>query len=163
MSQVVASRKRNRKGSPPVNLVLDSAPERSASTLRAALSARVSEDTTPLYWQSIARGAGTTGTDAFICHLGRSVSTAMASLQDAAEASLAQLRETRMTLHAAVDARCDDLERSLQVAISTKTAALERELVSIDAALELWRSKGSLIRVETNTLTDGRCLQSTQN
>ena len=53
------------------------------------------------------------------------------------------------TLHAAIDARCDDLEAGLTRVEATKVSALERELVAVDAALERWRS-------ETRPLRDSR-------
>jgi len=52
----------------------------------------------------------------------------------------------RATLHAAIDARCDDLEAGLSRAESAKIAALERELVAVDAALERWRSETRVVQ-----------------
>lgn len=49
--------------------------------------------------------------------------------------------ELRQTLHAAVDARVDELLAQVDGAEAYKTAALERELVAIDAALEASRTE----------------------
>jgi len=53
---------------------------------------------------------GALGTDAFLCQLGQSIAAALRAVPETAEASRAHLRSMRATLHAAIDARCDDLE-----------------------------------------------------
>jgi len=52
------------------------------------------------------------------------------------------------TLHAAIDSRCEELEARLSQAESTKIAALERELVTVDTALERWRSETRFVQDE---------------
>lgn len=68
-----------------------------------------------------------------------------------AEKTRIQLRDTRSALHAAIDARCDELAATIDSAELHKVASLERELVGIDAALERWRrdsrSRGGLFFV----------------
>jgi len=66
------------------------------------------------------RNIGLSDTDAFLCHLGRSIGAVLRSLSDCAEASHEELRAMRVTLHSAVDARCDELEAGLSRAESAK-------------------------------------------
>jgi len=97
---------------------------------------------------------GVLGTDAFLCQLGRSIAAALRTVPDTAEASRTHLRAMRATLHAAIDARCDELEAGLSRAESAKIAALERELVAVDAALERWRSETRVVQDAVATLSD---------
>jgi len=60
----------------------------------------------------------------------------------------------RAALHSAIDARCDELEAGLSRAESAKVAALERELVAVDAALERWRSETRVVQDAVATLSD---------
>jgi len=46
----------------------------------------------------------------------------------------------RAVVHAAIDSQFEEVERSIHAVEASKAAALERELISIDAALERWRS-----------------------
>ena len=103
----------------------------------ASLASRLSQ--IPRTWHFAATKAGTSDIDGFICHLGRTVSEAINTLQSSAEAARARLRETRWAIHAAVDARFDDLELQVNTAVAVKSAALERELVDVDYVLERWR------------------------
>jgi len=85
---------------------------------------------------------------------GSSIASALRTVPESAEAARTQLREMRGTLHAAIDARCDDLEAGLSKAESTKIAALERELVAVDAALERWRSETRVVQEAVASLSD---------
>lgn len=81
------------------------------------------------------------GADAHLCHLSRSIAAAVAAVPATAEAARELLRSTRALLHSAVDARCDELEGGIAAAEFSKIAALERELCTVDAALERWRAE----------------------
>ena len=74
--------------------------------------------------------------DATICDLGRSISRALESVTAAAESARAKIEEMRRAIHAAVDARFDELAANLSSVEREKTVALERELISVDACLE---------------------------
>jgi len=95
---------------------------------------------------------------AFLCQLGRSIAAALRAVPETAEASRTHLRSMRATLHAAIDARCDDLEAGLSRAESAKVAALERELVAVDAALERWRSETRVVQDAVATLSDAELM-----
>ena len=64
------------------------------------------------------------------------------------------LRETRAALHAAIDARCDELGVNIDSAEANKTSSLERELVVVDAALECWRAEYGAVRAAVLSLSD---------
>ena len=120
---------------------------------RSALASRVAQ-TTPPWWQHAAASAGVTGADAFLVDLGRSIAAALQSLRESAETVRAQLRESRMALHGAIDARCDELGVGIDSAEATKAAALERELVACDAALERWRAESGAVRDALSSQSD---------
>jgi len=128
-----------------------------ASPLRAALALRSSESAAPAVFAGAVLD-GVAGTDAFLCRLGQSIASALRTVPEGAEAARAQLREMRGTLHAAIDARCDDLEAGLSLAESSKIAALERELVAVDAALERWRSETRVVQEAVASLSDDELL-----
>ena len=119
---------------------------------RAALVSRLTE--TPRLWSKAADAAGTTGVHEFVCHLGRSVNDAARTLAEAAETSRGQLRDLRCVLHAAVDARLDELELLVSAAEAKKASALERELVAIDAALDRWQVDSVAVMEAVDALTD---------
>lgn len=125
-----------------------------AAALRAALANRSGADSIPIRWRPAAAAMGISGTDAFICHLGRSVGDALRSVSETAEAARAQLRKTRAALIYAVNSRCDELEASITTAESDKIASLERELCSIDAALESYRADRGAVAEAAATLED---------
>lgn len=94
--------------------------------------------------------------------LGRAVSSALEEVAIAAEAARADIRTLRLTLHAAVDARCDDLESSLVAAHATKKAVLESELVGVDSAVTEAKREAEAVLHIVRTLVDA-CLPSVEN
>jgi len=127
----------------------------SARALRADLTLRSSESILHAAFAGAAHvGEGALDTDAFLCQLGQAIAAALRTVPETAEAARTHLRSMRATLHAAIDARCDDLEAGLSRAESAKTAALERELVAVDAALERWRSETRVVQEAVATLSD---------
>ena len=95
-----------------------------ALTLRASLRHRVSDAYIPSSWIHAAASVGAAGTDAFLCHVGRSIAVSLRIVPDLAESSRSQLRSMRATLHAAVDARCDNLEARISMTESAKIVRL---------------------------------------
>lgn len=142
MLQLTASSNRRRASAvqPPVHLI------------RATLASRVA--TSPLSWLHASSAAGVSGTDAFLIHLGRSVTAALESVEVSAEAAQAQLQEARASLHAAIDARCDELGVKIDSTKAAKVASLESELVGVEAALVLWRSASSNVLEALSLLPD---------
>ena len=124
------------------------------ATCRIALISRAAAHTTPLFWLRAASAAGASSADAFLVHLGRRITTALRSLAEAAEAARAELSESRATLHAAIDARCDELTARVNSAEAIKATALECELIAVDAALERWRSESGDVRETISSLSD---------
>ena len=140
-----AEKKNRRRGSAaklPVHLI------------RATLDARMSS-ATALCWPNAASAPGVQGTDAFLIQLGRYAVAAIASVDASAEAAQAQLQEARTSLHAAIDARCDDLSVKIDSTRAAKVASLESELVGIEAALVRWRSATCIVREALLLLPDG--------
>ena len=122
------------------------------TSIRAALALRA--DATPSFWLHPAARAGASGADAFLVHLGQSIAAALQSLAESAEAARAHLSSTRSSLHAAVDARFDELLVSIDTAEAFKAASLERELVAVDAALDRWRAESAAVREAASSLAD---------
>jgi len=89
----------------------------SVRALRADLTLRSSVNMLYDDFLGAAHVGGATGgalnDDAFMCHLGQAIAAALRTVPDTAEAALTHLRSMRATLHAAIDARCDDLEAGL--------------------------------------------------
>ena len=119
---------------------------------KSPLIARLSE--LPLFWRHAASAAGVAGVDEFLRHLGRSVAEASVALTEAAEAAREQLREARLVIHAAIDARFDDLDVQVNAAEAAKAAALDRELVTVDAVLERWRAESTAFNATLEELSD---------
>lgn len=94
------------------------------------------------------------GVDDALVHLGRNIATALEALAKSAEDARVQLRESRAVLHAAIDARCDELGESINTTEARKSASLERELVAVDAALGSWRADGDVVREAVASLSD---------
>lgn len=115
----------------------------SVAALRADIASRSAADATPGAWQAAAAAAGVSGADACLCHLGRSIAEALREVTATSETARAKLRSVRASLHAAVDARCDELEELITAAERTKTIALEHELCAVEATLERLRAKRS--------------------
>ena len=135
-----SARKRLRAPSPPVT-------ELPAASSRSALASRVSTcHEIPEFWRQAAASAGVSGTDDFLVHLGRSITRAMLSVGESAEAARVELGEIRRAAHAAIDARFDELAASIAVAEASKSATLERELVAVDIALERLRAESGALR-----------------
>lgn len=124
-----------------------------AGSIRSGLSARVAEECLSS-WSVAAASAGVSGNDAFMVHRGRSITAAMKSVVECAETARSQLRTTRSCLHAAIDTRCDELGAIIDSAEAVKVASLECELVSVDAALECWRTETRFVREAVSSLTD---------
>ena len=124
-----------------------------AASLRSALAVRV-ESATPRFWHHATAGAGATGTDAFLAHLGQAIEAALKATAESAEAAQEHLRFTRSALHAAVDARCDVLGVSIASAQASKAASLECELVAVDTALGRWQAESAAMREAVSSLSD---------
>jgi len=107
-----ATRKRLRRGSLVGSTGEECNPSDAARALRESLALRTDEAALPPQWVK-SSNAATTGVDAFLCSLGGSIASALRSLRECAAASQVQLQSLRATLHAAIDARCDDLEAGL--------------------------------------------------
>ena len=135
-----ASRKRLRGEAPAPHVAPD---------IRQTLARRVD----PRAARSPQSTGGLSVDDALI-HLGRTITAAQESLAESAEGARVQLRESRAALHAAIDARCDDLGESINTAEARKRACLERELVAVDAALESWRAESGAVREAATSLPD---------
>ena len=118
-------------------------------SIRDALASRVAFVDGPGFWTT-----SSSGTDASLCQLGQSVAEALRAVPTSAETARAQLREVRAALHASVDARCDELERSIAAAQSAKVSVLEHELVSIDSALDSLRSASIAVRKAVASFSD---------
>ena len=127
--------------------------EIAGESFRRTLASRV-DGKTPTFWRRATLAAGVTGTDAFLVHLGQSITAAMQSVSDSAEAARAQLRDARSALHAAIDTRCDELGAIIDSAEIAKAASLERELVAVDAALEFWRNDSAVVSSSLDALSD---------
>ena len=124
-----------------------------AGSIRSALASRVAQ-ATPIMWQRAATSAGVAGFDAFFIHLGRSITDALQTVTESSEAARVLLRETQASLHAAIDARCVELVANINSAEASKSAALERELVAVDAALERWQAESLAVREALSSLSD---------
>lgn len=105
--------------------------------LRAFLSSRLSE----IRASPASADAGAGDAEASFRNLGCSINAALQSISGSFEAARVKLREARAALHAAVDARCDELEMHIASIETAKASALERELVAADGAFELWQSE----------------------
>lgn len=130
---MAADRKRSRDGINSADLAM------TASELRASLLHHSDAKAAPAAWRDIIAAAG--GADSFLCHIGRSIADSIHKVAVSSEESRAELRSVRAALHSAVDSRCDELEARIHSAESTKIAALERDLCTVDTALELWRAE----------------------
>ena len=142
---LAVSRKRLRGLSSPA-LAIDT------STFRHSIAARISG--LPANWRRAAAFAGVSDVDTFLVHLGRSIAAALESVAQSAESAHVQLSEMRAALHASIDARCDELRAMLDSAQSAKAAALELELVAVDASLEKWRAVYSTVCAASSSLSD---------
>jgi len=91
--------------------------------------------------------------------LGTTVAAALRNVSESAEEARSQLRTQRAALHAAIDARYDTLEQGIADAVSSKTAALERELCTIDGVLESWRAGCSGMRETLASLHDAELME----
>ena len=149
MSRASRKRSRNATSSLPLPSVANLP---NVVSLREALAARI--DCIPASWRDAASAAGISGIDPFLCHLGRCVNAALHALPESAEAARLSLRILRSSLHDAIDARCNELECRINSSEAAKVAALERELVTIDAALERWRSDGTAVGAALASLSD---------
>ena len=114
---------------------------RAAASVKSALTSRLAA--TPPFWRHAASALDVTGIDAFLVCLGRSVATALHDTTVSAVAAHTALQSTRAGLHAAIDARFDELAAAIDSLKSGKVAALERELVEIDRVLERWRAESA--------------------
>ena len=119
---------------------------------RAALASRLLE--VPQILRSRASAAGVDGIDEFLRQLGRSIAETMGLLPEAAESARQLLREKRLELHAAIDVRFDELDTLVKDAEAAKVAALERELVTVEAVLERWKKDSADIIGAATSLSD---------
>ena len=87
---------------------------------------------------------GVYGADAYLCHVGRSIASALLTVAAKAEAARADLRSSHATLRAALLSRYNELEAHINAAESAKIVALERELCAVDSALEAGGPSGAL-------------------
>lgn len=140
-----------RKRQRDVNAEADTLGSSSVSSMRSSLATRVASSQ---FWRHAASSADLLGTDAFLVYLGRSIATALQSTAHSAEVSRAQLSETRSSLHAAIDARCDELNKLIDSDEFGKVDTLERELISVDAALEHWRTESAAVCEAASSLPD---------
>ena len=122
--------------------------------LRSTLATRVAQGI-PRYWFHAAAAAKVSSAESFLLHLGRSIAAAIQSVAEFATTARDQLRETRSALHAAIDARCDELGLDIDTAESGKVVSLERELIAVDAALDRWRVESAALRATIALLPDG--------
>lgn len=122
------------------------------TTRRNALASRVKQ--VPRVWCHPASAAGTAGVDEFLRFLGRSIGDAISDAQEISNSARGQLRDFRQSIHAAVDSRFDELEMKVNSMAAAKSAALERELVTVDAALQRWREDGSSICTTMSAVSD---------
>ena len=121
----------------------------------SSLVSRVDARATPRFWRHAASSAaGIAGAEGFLVHLGRSISAALQSVAESAATARTQLREAQAVLHAAIDARCEDLISCINSSEATKVACLERELIAVDAALERWRVDTGAVRESVSSLSD---------
>ena len=137
-----ASMKRCRSPTEPVTA------GRSVTSIKSTLASRVSHFDTHLLSNP------PFSTDSFLISLGISVTESLRTVSTLEQAARSRVREIRATLHAGIDTRCDELDASVCAAAAAKTAALERELVAVDAALEYLRSTCDTVREAVTTLTD---------
>lgn len=126
----------------------------SSATFRATLASRSVVDELPGAWRTAAAAVGVSGADAYLCHLGRSIADALRSIPLASEAARIQLRSSRAALLAGVNARWDELDARVTAAESAKITALERELCTVDAALERLRAERGAAAKATVSLGD---------
>ena len=104
---------------------------------------------------------GVSGTDESLVRLSKAITGALESVTGSTEAAHVQLRSSRAALYAAIDARCDELAAGLDSAKVNKVASLERELVTVDAALELCRSKSGAMQAAAASLAEIEALRTT--
>ena len=104
---------------------------------------------------NLLRRAGTVDMEPLFS-LGRAISSAVDEAAIAAEAARADISMLRLTLHAAVDTRCDELESSLVAAHAAKKAELESELVGVDSAITEAKREVEAVLHIVRTLVDAR-------
>jgi hypothetical protein len=92
--------------------------------------------------------------DAVLCASGKHIARSIQSVTEAAEAAKQKLERLRVTLHAAIDRRIDDLLATASAAASAKIAALESELEKLDQVLERTRREHAAARTTMTTLDD---------
>lgn len=130
----------------------------SAAALRAVLTSRCSDETHPAAWRAAIAAADVPDGDALLCHVGRSIAAALQAVAVTSESSRAVLRSARASLLTAVNLRCDELEACIAAAESAKVSALERELCTVDAALEHWRAERGAVVEAAMALEDDELL-----
>jgi TPR repeat protein len=140
-----ASRQRERED-------FESAP--SAASLREALQARIAPTSTPPFCEHLSAALKILGTDGIVCSFGKAVAAAMTSLDASFEASCQEVEHFRSLAHAAINDRADELIQQLTAARGAKASTLERQLESIDSALESLRCEHAAARDAAETLND---------
>lgn len=121
----------------------------SVAAVRATLATRCGDDSPCGAWQAAAAAAGVTGADAFLCHLSLSITTALESLAASAEAARTLLRS-----RASGKVANDELEVQISSAETVKRVALERELCTVDVALERFRAERGAAAEAASSLSD---------
>lgn len=112
-------------------------------------------DAAPPSVQGAAARYGVAGADAYLCALGREIAGSLRDVHASAEEARAGLRSNRAALHAAVDARIAELEALLDSKESDKAAAIERELLRVDGALERTRQEHAAVRIAVESTPPG--------
>jgi hypothetical protein len=109
------------------------------SALRTKLMATMSPAWMPEF-SSERLAAGALDVDVRLCRASSEANDTIGALRANAEAGFLSIADRRASLHAAVDARMDALDSLLAAELSAKVAALERQLINIDAALDRFRA-----------------------
>lgn len=98
-------------------------------TARSRILARASDPASaPPAWGAALATSGCACADELICQLSQKLAGALDALPVAAAAARAEVSAARAALHAAIDARCDELDALISTSEASKAPALERAL-----------------------------------
>ena len=100
----------------------DRCTDMSAVSMRLALASRIAQ-ATPSWWLHASSSAGVSGADAFLIHLGRSITNALQSVAESAAAARSPLNDARWVLHSAIDARIELIARTPTPAVGDSLVA----------------------------------------
>ena len=129
-------------------------PPRSESSSTALSALHTRAQWLPPDWRPAADALGISNVDAFMCSLVHRITACQDEVAANAAESRARLLEMRRVLHVAIDTRVDDLLGKVDRVEAEKLAALERELVTVDAQLERYRSETLALRELAESLND---------